>query len=189
MLGLHLGGERHRRNWINWKLREPSHFNYSFFFFFAYGKEWERLQTTAVIWQTHFTCLFSERRICEYRFLFSTKSSFLRLYLRINQDFFPLHSYEVSSQCLCKIGILPEIFFFFFCHPIFPLDLKLFFWVGRESLSLLCLLLYFSFNQENGHKIHLDPYAHRTLHSRANSTALILTQCHLSVSCLCVMIC
>ena len=140
-----------------------------------------------MIWQTHFTCLFNERRICEYRFLFSTKSSFLRLYLRINQDFFPLHFYEVSSQCLCKLVFCLR--FVCVCHPIFLLNLELFFWVGGESLGLFCLLLYFSFNQENGHKIHLDPYVHRTLHSRANASALILTQCHLSVSCLCVLIC
>lgn len=32
------------------------------------------------------------------------------LYLRINQDFFPLHFYEMSSQCSCKLAVCLKLF-------------------------------------------------------------------------------
>lgn len=145
------------------KLEESLHFNYSsFFFFFVYGKEWEHLQTTAVIWQTHFTCLFSEGRMCEYNFLFHTKPSFL--VFENKSRFLPSSFLWNVFAAFMQIAVCLRCV----CRPISAPDLKLFHLVDKEALGLPC--------QKNGHEIHLDPDSHRVGFAQQSNSEAIRSQ-------------
>lgn len=71
-----------------------------------------------------------------------------------------------------QIGGLPEVI----RHPISPPDLKLFCWVDRESLGLLSTVPLLSFNQKNGHEIHLDRDSHRILFAQQSNSEAVKSQ-------------